>query len=277
MRESRGLLTHLLPLHSHWQACFPSPWLENNWSTGRGVYKCARVPCPVITDQLQTIADTGHTMKVVILLAALAVANAGFVGHAGYGHGYGGYGHGYGHAVVAKVAEAGHSNQHRSQDLAGNYKFGYKEAHTSGSSFRQEAGDAWGNKVGSYGLTDADGRVRVVKYVADGHGFRAHISTNEPGTAASHPAAAAYNAGHAVPAVGYGVAAPVAKVAVAAAVPVAAYAHAPYGYGGYGHGGYGHGGYGHGGYGHGGYGYGHGVFHGGYGGHGGYGHFGYHG
>ncbi|KAL1436661.1 hypothetical protein MTO96_049555 [Rhipicephalus appendiculatus] len=147
-------------------------------------------------------------MKAIILLTALAVANAGYVGHAGYGHGYG---HGYG--VVAKVAEAGSSSQHRSQDLAGNYNFGYKEGHTSGGSFRQEAGDAWGNKVGSYGLTDADGRVRVVKYVADGHGFRAHISTNEPGTAASHPAAAAYNARHAIHAAGYGVAAPVAKSA----------------------------------------------------------------
>ncbi|CAN7988560.1 unnamed protein product, partial [Ixodes hexagonus] len=152
-------------------------------------------------------------------------------------------------------------------ELAGNYNFGYKEGHTSGGSFRQESGDAWGNKVGSYGLTDADGRVRVVKYVADGHGFRAHIATNEPGTAASHPAAAAYSAPHKVPAVGLGV----AKVAVAAAHPVASYAVAPVAYGhGYGHGGYGHGGYGH-GFGHGVV-LGHGGF-GGYGGHfGGYGH-----
>ncbi|OQR71573.1 cuticle protein 14-like, partial [Tropilaelaps mercedesae] len=32
------------------------------------------------------------------------------------------------------------------------------------------------------GLTDVDGRVRVVNYVADGLGFRAAIKTNEPGT-----------------------------------------------------------------------------------------------
>ncbi|KAL3222511.1 hypothetical protein MRX96_004968 [Rhipicephalus microplus] len=134
------------------------------------------------------IRAAGPTMKAVILLALVAVARAGLVGH------------GHAAVAVAAVPEAGHSSQHRSQDVHGNYNFGYKEAHTSGSSFRQEAGDAWGNKVGSYGLTDADGRVRVVKYVADGHGFRAHIATNEPGTAASHPAAAAYNAHHAVPA-----------------------------------------------------------------------------
>ncbi|KAH9381050.1 hypothetical protein HPB48_017237 [Haemaphysalis longicornis] len=249
------------------QRCSVSCGLRANMTRHSGALPCQ---CALF------LLRTASLLQVIILLAALAVANAGFVGHAGYGHGYGhgGYGHGYGHAVVAKVAEAGASSQHRSQDLAGNYNFGYKEGHTSGSSFRQESGDAWGNKVGSYGLTDADGRVRVVKYVADGHGFRAHIATNEPGTAASHPAAASYNARHAVPAVGYGVAAPVAKVAVAAAVPVAAYAHAPYG--GYGHGGYGHGygGYGHGGYGHGYGGYGHGLFHGAYGGHG---HAGYYG
>ena len=36
-------------------------------------------------------------------------------------------------------------------------------------------------QVGSYGLRDADGRVRVVNYVADALGFRASVSTNEPG------------------------------------------------------------------------------------------------
>ncbi|XP_040066228.2 adult-specific rigid cuticular protein 15.5 [Ixodes scapularis] len=153
-------------------------------------------------------------MKVAILFALAAVASAGHL-HAPVVH-------------AAAVLESGHSTQHRTQDLAGNYKFGYKESHTSGGSFRQEAGDAWGNKVGSYGLTDADGRVRVVKYVADGHGFRASVHTNEPGTAASHPAAASFDAPHKVAAVGVAVAAPVAKVAVAApvlAAPVAV-AHA---------------------------------------------------
>ncbi|EEC11060.1 structural constituent of cuticle, putative [Ixodes scapularis] len=133
-------------------------------------------------------------MKVAILFALAAVASAGHL-HAPVVH-------------AAAVLESGHSTQHRTQDLAGNYKFGYKESHTSGGSFRQEAGDAWGNKVGSYGLTDADGRVRVVKYVADGHGFRASVHTNEPGTAASHPAAASFDAPHKVAAVGVAVAAP---------------------------------------------------------------------
>ncbi|GIY43684.1 hypothetical protein CEXT_669101 [Caerostris extrusa] len=43
---------------------------------------------------------------------------------------------------------------------------------------------------GSYTIADIDGRARRVDYVADGHGFRATVKTNEPGTAASAPAAA---------------------------------------------------------------------------------------
>ncbi|KAL1436662.1 hypothetical protein MTO96_049556 [Rhipicephalus appendiculatus] len=54
-------------------------------------------------------------------------------------------------------------------------------------------------KVGSYGIADADGRVRLVKYVADTNGFRVYISTNEPGTAASSPAGAGINAPVALP------------------------------------------------------------------------------
>ncbi|XP_064488469.1 calphotin-like [Ornithodoros turicata] len=146
-------------------------------------------------------------MKVLVLLAFVAVARAGYLGAPA--------------AVVASVAEAGHSNSHRAQDLVGNYNFGYNEAHTTGGSSRQETGDAFGNKVGSYSLTDADGRVRVVKYVADAAGFRASVSTNEPGTAPSTPAAAGYNAPVVAPAPVAAYAAPVAAVATA---PVAAYA-----------------------------------------------------
>ena len=63
----------------------------------------------------------------------------------------------------------------------GNYAFGYNEDHATGGTFRKEKGGP-GVQVGSYGLRDADGRVRTVNYVADALGFRASISTNEPGT-----------------------------------------------------------------------------------------------
>lgn len=75
----------------------------------------------------------------------------------------------------------------------GNYAFGYNEDHTTGGTFRRESGDAHGNKVGSYGLRDADGRLRIVNYVADALGFRANIQTNEPGVEPKDPAATLIN------------------------------------------------------------------------------------
>ncbi|GIX76299.1 adult-specific rigid cuticular protein 15.7 [Caerostris darwini] len=64
---------------------------------------------------------------------------------------------------------------------------------------RSEVGDGYGNRKGSYTITDIDGRARRVDYVADGHGFRATVKTNEPGTAASAPAAALVNSPYAGP------------------------------------------------------------------------------
>ncbi|UYV73581.1 hypothetical protein LAZ67_10004165 [Cordylochernes scorpioides] len=83
----------------------------------------------------------------------------------------------------------GASSQFRSQDNAGNYAFGYDEGHASGGTFRRESG-SHGVKVGSYGLSDADGRQRTVSYVADAAGFRANIQTNEPGVDSSKDPAA---------------------------------------------------------------------------------------
>ncbi|GFU43893.1 cuticle protein 14 isoform b [Nephila pilipes] len=98
------------------------------------------------------------------------------------------------------------------------------------------AGDALGNKVGSYGLRDADGRIRVVNYVADAAGFRADIKTNEPGVEPKDPASTTINKALVVapaPAVAtYAAAAPVAAVPApavatyAAPAPLAA-VHAP--------------------------------------------------
>lgn len=81
----------------------------------------------------------------------------------------------------------------RSLQNIGNYAFGYNEDHTTGGTFRRESGDAHGNKVGSYGLRDADGRLRIVNYVADALGFRANIQTNEPGVEPKDPAATLIN------------------------------------------------------------------------------------
>ena len=77
----------------------------------------------------------------------------------------------------------------------GNYAFGYNEDHATGGTFRKEKGGP-GVQVGSYGLRDHDGRMRTVNYVADALGFRASISTNEPGTDVKQdPAATNFNYG----------------------------------------------------------------------------------
>ncbi|GFY75001.1 adult-specific rigid cuticular protein 15.7 [Trichonephila inaurata madagascariensis] len=89
------------------------------------------------------------------------------------------------------LISTGVSNSARSQDAFGNYAFGYgiKDGLGAANS-RSEVGDAYGNRKGSYTIADIDGRARRVDYVADAHGFRASVKTNEPGTAASAPAAA---------------------------------------------------------------------------------------
>ncbi|KAF8787600.1 Adult-specific rigid cuticular protein 15.7 like protein [Argiope bruennichi] len=111
--------------------------------------------------------------KVAILFAALAAVNASVL----LGHG--------------ALVNTGVSARSQTQDAYGNYAFGYDIKDGLGATnSRSEVGDAYGNKKGSYSLADIDGRARRVDYVADGHGFRAVVKTNEPGTAASAPAAA---------------------------------------------------------------------------------------
>ncbi|XP_076334686.1 uncharacterized protein LOC143238402 [Tachypleus tridentatus] len=107
--------------------------------------------------------------KIAILCALVAVV------HGGLYHGLAG----------------GSSVSSRRQDDFGNYAFNYDIVDPLGATNgRWEAGDGYGNKRGAYSLTDIDGRARRVEYVADGAGFRAVVKTNEPGTAASAPAAA---------------------------------------------------------------------------------------
>ncbi|XP_054711740.1 cuticle protein 14-like [Uloborus diversus] len=119
---------------------------------------------------------------------------------------------------AAPLLSTGASSQYRSQDSVGNYHFGYDEGHSSGGSFRKESGDAFGNKVGSYGLRDADGRARIVNYVADAAGFRADVQSNEPGVEPKDPANTSINKAI--------IAAP--AVATYAVAPAAAISYAPF-------------------------------------------------
>ncbi|KAF8787594.1 Adult-specific rigid cuticular protein 15.7 like protein [Argiope bruennichi] len=158
--------------------------------------------------------------KVAILLIAVAATQASVL--------YGGH---------FALVNTGVSTSARSQDVFGNYAFNYGIQDGLGATnSRSEVGDAHGNKKGSYTIADIDGRARRVDYVADGHGFRATVKTNEPGTAASDPAAAlvaspyagpvAPVVNHVAPAaavVGHAAtyAAPLAVAAPAVAAPVA--------------------------------------------------------
>jgi hypothetical protein len=117
----------------------------------------------------------------------------------------------------APLLSTGTSTSTRTQDAAGNFAFAYNEQHSTGGSSRKEAGNPHGVS-GSYTMNVADGRQRVVKYVADGHGFRAAIATNEPGTAASYPAAASISSPYAMPVAPEPIAvAPIAHAPVAVA------------------------------------------------------------
>ncbi|XP_072144770.1 uncharacterized protein [Dermacentor andersoni] len=62
------------------------------------------------------------------------------------------------------------------------YSFVYGSSDKGGSHGREETRDEHGTVRGSYRIALADGRMRVVKYVADKDGFRAGIATNEQGT-----------------------------------------------------------------------------------------------
>ncbi|CAN7996612.1 unnamed protein product, partial [Ixodes hexagonus] len=69
------------------------------------------------------------------------------------------------------------------------YSFGYDNTDEFGTRLtRQETGDEFNGKTGSYSYTDAAGVHRTVNYVADAAGFRATVETNEPGTKTSAPA-----------------------------------------------------------------------------------------
>ncbi|XP_035226272.1 cuticle protein 10.9-like [Stegodyphus dumicola] len=111
-------------------------------------------------------------VAVVFAFAALAAAQ--------YGHHYPSHGYGYGHG------HAGPYDYHAPQP----YDYGYDVKDDYGNKqFRKESGDGKGAVKGSYGYVDAHGIHRQVDYVADHHGFRAQVKTNEPGTANQNPAA----------------------------------------------------------------------------------------
>lgn len=109
-------------------------------------------------------------MKVFVVLAACFVASSIVTGEPQFRFG----------SDRPPITETGVSSQYRSEDDNGNYQFGYNELHSSGGTSRREE-QANGLRTGSYSLSDADGRQRIVDYFADESGFHAFVRTNEPG------------------------------------------------------------------------------------------------
>lgn len=67
------------------------------------------------------------------------------------------------------------------------YEYGYQLDDTQGSHGHIEKRDESGRVEGEYSINLGDGRVRVVRYVADENGYRADISTDELGTESKNP------------------------------------------------------------------------------------------
>lgn len=128
-------------------------------------------------------------MKIVVCLALLiAVASAGKTHYStGIVAGPAPLGLRIPIATPVGPVSTGTSSQFRQEDNLGNYNFGYDESHATGASSRREE-QVNGVVRGSYALNDADGRRRIVHYIADDNGFRANIETNEPGVEAKDPA-----------------------------------------------------------------------------------------
>ena len=67
------------------------------------------------------------------------------------------------------------------------YEYGYQLDDTNGSHGHVEKRDESGRVEGEYSINLGDGRVRVVKYVADENGYRADVTTDELGTEYNNP------------------------------------------------------------------------------------------
>lgn len=106
----------------------------------------------------------------LILLAASCLASSALQASAGKTHS---------HSPDGSLS-TGTSKQFRTEDNLGNFNFGYDESHNTGSTSRREENNN-GIRRGMYSLYDADGRQRIVNYVADENGFRAQVQSNEPG------------------------------------------------------------------------------------------------
>jgi len=99
----------------------------------------------------------------------------------------------FGAALIATALATGHDDHDYHDDKHSYhyqpYGFGYDVHDAHGNKqWRHEKSSHPHHVEGSYGYKDKHGNWREVNYVADKGGFRAHVKTNEPGTAPKDPA-----------------------------------------------------------------------------------------
>merc|ERR1711890_24628 len=78
--------------------------------------------------------------------------------------------------IPAHYGYGGASEQHHSQDEAGNYAYGYSDP----NSHKEESGNAYGAVKGSYSYVAPDGSVIHNDYYADENGFRSNLAPTAP-------------------------------------------------------------------------------------------------
>jgi len=118
-------------------------------------------------------------LRILVVVSVIALSQAGNLLNGGLGLGLrGGYGY-----------EGAYGGEYAGGYAPIPYAFAYSANGHDGGSSREESSDGHGGVRGSYTLDVADGRKRVVRYVADHAGYRAEIETNEPGTESKSPAA----------------------------------------------------------------------------------------
>ncbi|GFT33542.1 adult-specific rigid cuticular protein 15.5 [Nephila pilipes] len=88
--------------------------------------------------------------------------------------------------LIAPLVNTGVSARSQTQDVLGNYAFGYNIKDGLGATCltprRCKVGWLWKSKRGSYTITDIGKRPDELLMLADGHGFKPPSSTNEART-----------------------------------------------------------------------------------------------
>ncbi|XP_035219562.1 uncharacterized protein LOC118192669 [Stegodyphus dumicola] len=81
----------------------------------------------------------------------------------------------------------------RTKEVPMRFSYSVEDSLDRSNHFRQEQRDANGVVRGSYGFQNPEGAFRLVHYIADDKGFRAHVTSNEHGLGQQNPASVNIN------------------------------------------------------------------------------------